>query len=454
MKLYYTSVITIILLIVFNKDSLAQIETRLATNCATKRVEVPVILKNLENITDIKLRLIFDNDILSFDTSLYHHPDFAINTNDIYQIKATASGDTISIDWSAYYGVNLSDGLLLSLIFTETGSGDASFSWIEEECRFTDINELNIGSDYIVDGELAVPYNTNVQLDFTQFNTGCRDNSENGGCKAQAIVKISGGMAPYAYQWRDRFNQKDSIAQGLCEDPVAVVITDAGGCIYADLFDPVIYPAINPEDVDGFKIEYAPEEIFITKPYVEFTVDPGGTIIEKYEWDFGDETSAFTQTVEHAYQKVEIYTVSLRTENIDGCDTTITANIEVQELNFCIPNVFTPNGDGINDTWIFKLVGSEGGGDNGDSGSEFKDTGLSDVTKCSGEDLIFSDHFKSTALVVYNRNGSKVFECTNCSDNWDGGGLPDGAYFYVFTWEGEYSNGVENGNVTILGSSN
>ncbi len=453
MKLFYTSVITIILILVFNQNSLAQIETRLATNCVNKQIEVPIILKNLENITDIKLRLLFDNDLLSFDTSLYHYPDFEINTNEIYQIKAAASRDTISIDWSAFYGVNLSEGLLLSLVFTQIGSGDASFSWIEDECQYTDILNLNIDSDYLVDGEVAIPYNTNIQIDFTQFNTGCRDNSENGGCKAQAVVKITGGTAPYSYQWRDRFNQNDSIVQGLCEDAVGVVITDADGCVYADLFDPVIYPAINPEDVADFKIEYSPEEIFITKPYVEFTVDPGGTIIEKYEWDFGDETSAFTQTVEHTYQQVEIYTVSLRTENIDGCDTTITANIEVKEVNFCIPNVFTPNGDGINDTWIFKLISSDSGGDSSD-GNQFKDTGLSDVSKCSGEDLIFNDHFKSTALVVYNRNGSKVFECTNCSDNWDGGGLPDGAYFYVFKWEGEYSNGQENGNVTILGGSN
>lgn len=467
MKLFYTSVITVILVFVFSLNSLAQIETRLATNCVTlgdsiKKIEIPVIIKNLENIKAFEFQILYDTDILELDTvkepSLYHNQEFERTDNDDNNIKVSASNDTIYINWAAYYGVNLEDDLLLSLVFIESGSGGAEFTWIESNCEYTDINNLNIPSEYVVDNDVNIPFDPQVELSFEQFTIGCRDNSENGGCKAQAEVNITGGFPPYSYQWNDKFNQKDSIAIGLCEDPVSVVITDASECFYADLFDPVIYPAINPEDssnfyinVNGSPIEKAPE-IFITKPYVEFKVDPGGTIIEKYEWDFGDETSAFTQTAEHTYQKVEVYTVSLRTENIDGCDTTISVNVEVQEVNFCIPNVFTPNGDGINDTWIYKLVSSDGEDDSGDE--SFKATGLSDVKKCSGDDLIFADHFKSTQLAVYTRSGTKVFECNNCSDNWDGAGLPDGVYFYVFTWVGEYSNGQEQGNVTILGSSN
>lgn len=441
------------LLSILGSSVFAQVETRLATNCATKQIEVPILVSNLENIKSFEFQMIYNNDILQFDTSLYHNQDFERTGNDNYEIQVTASNDTIFISWSAYYGVNVENALLLSLIFNESGSGNAEFIWIENNCKYTDINNLNIPSDYFVDNQVNIPYNATVEMNFQQFTIGCRDNSENGGCKAQAEVNITGGIPPYTYQWFDKFNQKDSIAIGLCEDPISVVITDASGCVYADLFDPVIYPAINPEDVAGFEIDYAPEEIFITKPNVEFTVDPGGTIIEKYEWDFGDDTEAYTQSVEHTYEKVEVYTVTLKTENIDGCDTTITTNLEVQELNFCIPNVFTPNGDGINDTWIFKLVGANGGGNENDN-NDFKATGLSDVTKCTGDDLIFQDHFKSTKLALYTRAGTKVFECNNCTDNWDGGNLPDGVYFYVFSWVGEYSNGEEHGNVTILGSSN
>lgn len=423
----------------------AQIESRLATNCATKQIEIPVLFKNLENIKSIHLKLVFDNQLIQFDTSMYHHPDFSLSNDENYQIYTSASNDTISIDWAAYYGVNLVEDLFVSLVFTvrDGANGEAVFDWLEEVSTFKDINNLNIDATYQVDSSVAIPFENEVEISFEQFTIGCRDASENGGCKAQAEVNIIGGTAPYIYQWNDKFNQNDSIAIGLCQDPISVIIKDAAGCLYGDLFKPVIYAAAE------YEILANPELVFITKPDVEFSIDTEDSYIEKYEWDFGDETQAYTEIADHTYQQVGTYNISLYTENIDGCDTTVYLNTyDVKELNFCIPNVFTPNSDGINDTWIFKIVEGDGGGE---TERYLKSTGLAEVSKCTGDDLIFTDHFKSTELVVLNRNGSKVFDCTNCTDYWDGGNLPDGVYFYVFTWEGEYSSGKEQGNVTILG---
>ncbi len=59
--------------------SYAQIETRLATNCAMNTIEVPINVQNFENINSFQLQLLFDQDILSYDSSLYHHSDFNIN---------------------------------------------------------------------------------------------------------------------------------------------------------------------------------------------------------------------------------------------------------------------------------------------------------------------------------------------------------------------------------------
>ncbi len=420
----------------------AQIEARLATQCATSHLELPLIVKNLQDIKAFQLKIHFNNQVLQLDTSLYHYTDFNTSNNELYRISATASNDTITISWAAYYGVSITDGLLLSLVFSEIGSGSADFQWMESQCSFTNFNNLQVDTDYLIDNPLTIPYNSPVIIGFEQFTTGCRDNSENGGCKAQVEVNIDGGVAPYIYKWADRYNQNDSIAIGLCEAPVSVVIRDAGGCIYASQFDPAIYPA------SVYTIKANPEVIYITKPYVDFTIETEDLYIEKYEWNFGDETKAYTENASHTYGKVGVYPVSLKTENIDGCDTLVTlTNFEVKELNFCIPNVFTPNGDEINDLWIFKIVDGSSEEENNEN---LKSTGLSDVKKCSGEDLIFEQHFKSSSLTVFNRAGNRVFDCSNCTENWDGGGLPDGVYYYVFTWEGQLSQGTEHGNVTIL----
>ena len=438
--------ILIVLLVLFfgTKLSFAQLKTRLATNCAIENVQIPINIKNLENIKSFQLKILFDNSLLRLDTSYYHQTDFSLDPDEIYRIKVAASNDTITIKWAAYYGVNIQDDLLLSLVFSEIGNGNASFSWLEDECFYKNFDGLSIDAEYTVDADINIPYNNTVHITFEQFTIGCRDNSESGGCKAQAEVYIDGGVMPYQYRWGN--NQNTSLVIGLCEDPISVVIRDAAECIYASLFDPIIYPAA------VYEIKASPEIAYITKPVVEFSIETDDEYIETYLWDFGDEATANTENAMHPYAQVGNFMVSLRTENIDGCDTTVSMSFEVKELNFCIPNVFTPNGDGINDTWIFKIIGADGGGGNGGTSSNFKDTGLSDVKKCSGDDLVFAEHFKTSSLVVMNRNGRTIYECNNCVEYWDGGGLPDGVYFYVFTWEGEYSNGKEQGNVTIIGS--
>jgi gliding motility-associated-like protein len=72
-------------------------------------------------------------------------------------------------------------------------------------------------------------------------------------------------------------------------------------------------------------------------------------------------------------------------------------------VNYRLPNVFTPNGDGYNDLWVpFPYLGVE-----------------------------------RINLVVRNRWGNKVFETNNPDINWDGKNsttkaeVPDGVYFYV-----------------------
>ena len=62
-----------------------------------------------------------------------------------------------------------------------------------------------------------------------------------------------------------------------------------------------------------------------------------------------------------------------------------------------IPNIFTPNGDGVNDAFYIRNLPSEG-----------------------------------TQLIVSNRNGTKVYENKDYTIDslWDGGDLPDGIYFY------------------------
>lgn len=85
--------------------------------------------------------------------------------------------------------------------------------------------------------------------------------------------------------------------------------------------------------------------------------------------------------------------------------------------NITIPNVFTPNGDGMNDTFVIP-------------GLEF---------------------FEANELTMFNRWGSTVYDKKGYKNDWDGSQLNEGTYFYLLKiksasnkWE------VYKGFVTII----
>ena len=82
-----------------------------------------------------------------------------------------------------------------------------------------------------------------------------------------------------------------------------------------------------------------------------------------------------------------------------------------------IPNVFTPNGDGVNDRFV--IVGLE--------------------------------NCMQRKLEVRNRAGQVVYKSNSYENTWDGSDCPDGMYRYVFIYTGD--NGIEqtlSGVVTII----
>ncbi|WP_310101774.1 gliding motility-associated C-terminal domain-containing protein, partial [Algoriphagus sp. 4150] len=84
-------------------------------------------------------------------------------------------------------------------------------------------------------------------------------------------------------------------------------------------------------------------------------------------------------------------------EELEPSDNTDTVTHE--QLVFMIPNVFTPNGDGINDTWVIR--------------------GL-------------QEFFPQNELLVVNRWGVEVYRSTNYQNDWNGDNLNGGTYFYQF----------------------
>ncbi|MFD2732264.1 PKD domain-containing protein [Pedobacter alpinus] len=114
---------------------------------------------------------------------------------------------------------------------------------------------------------------------------------------------------------------------------------------------------------------------------------------------------------------VEDITYTLTLKSDEGC--TIIDEVFVQVLKFPeIPNTFTPNGDGVNDTWNIKYLSS----------------------------------YPNASIKIFNRYGKEVFRANDYTTPWDGRlnneFLPQGVYYYVITAkDGELKY---SGSVTIV----
>jgi gliding motility-associated-like protein len=132
-----------------------------------------------------------------------------------------------------------------------------------------------------------------------------------------------------------------------------------------------------------------------------------------YKWSPGDGLNSTTISNPTATPSESItYTVEVTSPS--GCVVTSEVRVVVRE-EIVIPNAFSPNGDGINDTWNIPTL----------------------------------EGYPGVKLEVFDRWGNKIFEKVNYLNEWNGTyngkPLPKGAYMYVITMpDGNQIRGTVN----------
>ena len=110
--------------------------------------------------------------------------------------------------------------------------------------------------------------------------------------------------------------------------------------------------------------------------------------IQTWNWDMGDGNEQTGKIVHYKYKDIGYYTIFLEVIDVNGCTDTASKTIYVHdELKVYIPSAFTPNGDGLNDTWK----------------------------------PIMSDYSKNGyQLSIFDRWGQQIFHTTDTEAAWDG----------------------------------
>jgi gliding motility-associated-like protein len=249
-------------------------------------------------------------------------------------------------------------------------------------------------------------------------NTGATDSALCGTATGGVHgISASGGTAPLTYQWTTSGvnvpNATSPNLTGVLMGTYSLQVTDSKGCKagsgpYTVGGTPAVVAAFTASQYTG------------TAPLTIHYTDQS-TGAANYNWTFGNNSTSTAQNPSTTYSSGGTYVVILTASNGTCSDTAMRIIIVEQPISLVVPNIFSPNGDGINEE--FGIISSG-------------------ITQLNCE--------------IFNRWGQKVKTLTSPTDVWDGklnngNSASDGTYYYVLTassYDGK--NHEAKGTITLV----
>lgn len=224
-----------------------------------------------------------------------------------------------------------------------------------------------------------------------------------GGNDGYINTYANGGITPYTYDWSNG-SQEENPAN-LTAGDYYLTLSDSHDCEVDTSVNIETYPEIivdfnvdpkSCKDIDDAAIQLFPE---------------GGTEEFGYSWSNGKKTKDLKNLASGNY--------SVTVTDGNYCEKML--DIHIPENNkecINIPSSFTPNGDGINDSWVLRNI----------------------------------DAYPDALVQVYRKDGRLIFEADGDYEPWDGRfenkDVPSGTYYYIVN----LNNGDDpyKGSLTIL----
>ncbi len=284
-------------------------------------------------------------------------------------------------------------------VYASGGSGSYSFTWepfnytgdtitVAPEVTTTYTVVVNDGCTTPPDSALiTVSVYSNPIVNFTANDTGACQNV----CVSFTDKSTSpDGSAIQSWLWTFG-DGKTSTQQNPshCYDrvgkyTVSLRVTTSHGC--TNVATKPDYITIEGLPVAGFVCN--PNSVSVLAPFVNFQDKSSGAVT--WKWNFGDgseiDSMNYVQNPRHTYKDTGTYCVWQLVTNLYGCkDSAENCLVVYPQFTFYIPNAFTPNGDGLNDT--FNGVGT---------------------------------YIKKYKMDIFDRWGNLIFETNSLSIGWDG----------------------------------
>ncbi|RLD42563.1 MAG: hypothetical protein DRI89_06955 [Bacteroidetes bacterium] len=345
-----------------------------------------LLLNNFFEIDSFHVQLTYDPNVIQCEGYIQVHPELESG----FSASIIPTLGEVHITWKGETPTTLPDNAkMVELVFSAIGEGVSQIDWKAEPGEGQFFNE---------NGEsIAVVYELGAIRIYTRPNIMMMD-SDRSVCEGDTIVIspfVMDGSGEIDYLWEGPGNfssdKRQLIILGINANQdgnYQLTVTDTIDCVESKSIDITVNPF--PE------IAFAAYDTIWAEPGYLLEAGNGA---EYYLWNTGEITEAI-QIDSMGHYVVEVI-------SYEGCKSTDA----VQVLwgggtPFYLPNAFTPNGDGLNDT--FRAVPKY-------------------------------DYISEYQLAIYNRWGQQIFECNDIDCGWDGNyqgnPSPNGVYIYRIVYE-------------------
>ena len=376
-------------------------------------------------------------------------------------INPTGSAMSVTVQLVAQNFDLCADTATLNLIVSPTPVADFDLS-ATESCTYPfavqTFNNSIYGNSYDWDfGPYGTSDLTNPNIVYTEEGTfpvtltvsntfGCTDQTGsevsiyptpdawfgapvNDGCVPLEVAFINESEGATEYQWTFGNGGTSGAADPLHPfgSPgtydVTLIATNAFGCQDTASFED--YVEVYPLPLASFSL--TPTQTDVYQPVVSFYDESIGAV--NWIWDFDDGfTESGVQFPQHLYQQAGFFTPELTVVSIHGCTASTQRSLNIDDrFNMYVPNTFTPDDDGVNDTFSPILTG----------------IGL----------------IEEYNFAIFDRWGHKVYETDDPAGVWIGDFKGNATHYTqddVYVWQvklrlrGEDESRFETGHVTLL----
>jgi len=291
--------------------------------------------------------------------------------------------------WNFITGVKYENNKLINTKVYYKNTGKVQFIWTETNAQCISKDTVNV-----IFGNSSA-----MDISFKIVPATCRNN--NGSITASISANDD-----LSYYWYPVENTNSNILDNLYSGEYHLKVRNKNNCeAVFDIFVPdsgnVVADFVHSELEQTVSVP-----IYFTNKSKTDGKNTEGTV---YEWNFGDNLRSSETNPEHIYTREGEYSVSLIAKSSYGCSDTITiSDINISTANPEAPNIFSPNGDGINDIFKPKVRSS-----------------------------------KSFICTIFNKEGQQIYEWDDVNAGWDGKIKNDlaaeGNYYYVVS-------GIDNNN--------